>query len=396
MTLTRLEALVCLTVVLAGINTANAEVVKLLDTTMIEATEKFYRWSEGSTIALDSKSRLLMAVTMFGPGGHDHTTGAIYQFRSNDGGLTWTPLEQAKILQHSVGKQNTMSPALLKLDNGDILCFVNVKNSREDCGPWVKRSTDGGKTWGKLKRLPYDGYGCVGSDRAIQISTGRVLVPCFVSKDKLKSSHSWVFYSDDRGETWRRTALISTPKGSTGRRTDPAAEEPMIIELKDGRLMMILRTYLKFIYACYSSDGGATWSKPANSGIPSPGSMATIKRMPDGNILLIWNWAPLDKINGPWPRTFISSAVSTDEGRNFSSVRHLDGSADFKGKITMANVIFVGDRAVITYSKSPTKKNHYSWRLQVIPLAWFYDGDRSKVYGEKFLATWQAKRSAGR
>ena len=49
-------------------------------------------------------------------------------------------------------------------------------------------------------------------------------------------------------------------------------------------------------------------------------------------------------------------------------------------------VIFVGGNAVITYSKSPTKKNHYSWRLQVIPLAWFYEGDTSKVYGEKFLA----------
>ncbi len=51
----------------------------------------------------------------------------------------------------------------------------------------------------------------------------------------------------------------------------------------------------------------------------------------------------------------------------------------------MANVTFVGDRAVITYSKSSSKKNHYSWQLQVIPLKWFYEGDRSKVYGEKYL-----------
>ncbi len=367
---------------------------KLLDTTMLEATDQFYRWSEGSTIALNDKGRLLQVVTMFGPGGHDHTAGAIYEFRSNDGGLTWTPLEQAKVFQPNVGKQNTMSPALLKLDSGELLCIVNVKNSRQDCGPWVKRSTDGGKTWGKLQRLPYKGYGGVGCDRVIQISTGRVLVPCFVSLDALKSSHSWVFYSDDRGKTWQRTALISAPKGSTGRPTDPAAEEPMILELKDGRLMMILRTYLKFIYTAYSSDGGATWSKPTSSGIPSPGSMATLKRMPDGNLLLIWNWAPLEKISGPWPRNFISTAVSMDEGRNFTSVRHLDGAPDFKGKITMANVVFVGDRAVITYSKSPTKKNHYSWRLQVIPLMWFYEGDRSQVYGEKFLASLRGKEKA--
>jgi len=369
--------------VLSGV--ARAETKKLIDTTLLKATEQFYRWSEGSTIALDDKGHLLMGVTMFGPGGHDHTPGAIYAFHSYDGGLTWTSLEQAKILQENVGKQNTMSPALLRLDNGEILCFVNVKNSMRDCGPWVKRSSDGGKTWGPLQRLPYDGYGGVGCDRAIQISTGRVLLPCWVSLDELKSSHAWVFYSDDRGRVWRRTDLISVPKGSSGRATDPAAEEPMIVELRDGRLMMILRTYLTYIYKCHSSDGGATWTPPQNSGIPSPGSMATLKRMPDGNLLLIWNWAPPEKINGPWPRDFLSTAVSTDEGRNFTSVRHLDGQTNFEGKITMANVTFVGDRAVITYSKSPNKKNHYSWQLQVIPLKWFYEGDRTLVYGEKYL-----------
>ena len=380
-----LRVLPTLTIVLS-FATARAGTKKLVDTILFPSTEANYRWSEGSTLNLNGKDHLMMAVTLFGTGGHDSTASRILEFHSLDGGLTWTPFEKAKVLQENVGKQNTMSPSLLKLDNGELLCFVMVKNSIRDSGAWVKRSTDGGKTWGKLTRLPYEGYGGAGSDRAIQISTGRVLLPCWFSTDALKSTRLRVCYSDDRGKTWKQTAVISTPKGTTGRRTDPAAEEPTILERKDGSLLMLIRDYLKSIYQCTSTDGGATWSPPASTGIPAPGSMSTLRRLPNGDVLLIWNWAPVEKISGPWPRNHITAAISKDDGRNFSSVRHLDGAPDFQGKITMANVAFAAnDKVVITYSKSMTKKNAYNWRLQVLPLAWFYEGDTDQVYSESCL-----------
>jgi hypothetical protein len=127
--------------------------------------------------------------------------------------------------------------------------------------------------------------------------------------------------------------------------------------------------------------------------------MPLIKRLPDNNILLIWNYAPIERIEGPFPRTQITAAVSTDDGKNFSSVRLLDGSTDFTGpknapKITMATVEYSGDRAVIVYSKSMTSKNAYDWRLQVVPIKWFYEGDAEQVYGEKYLPTLRAKLAA--
>ena len=84
--------------------------------------------------------------------------------------------------------------------------------------------------------------------------------------------------------------------------------------------------------------------------------------------------------------------MSTDDGKNFSQVRTLDGSTDFGGpknepKITMATVAFVKDRAVIVYSKSMSSKNAYNWRLQVVPIAWFYGGDAKQVYGQSYLPT---------
>ncbi len=398
--LPRLPPLMTILAAAAGMTCpASARAVdKLVDKILYEHDPKpdgIYRFSEGTTIVLDGKQHLMMLVTAFGHGGHDDSTATILEVHSRDGGLTWTPLDQAKVFQENIGTQNVMSPSLLRLDSGELLCVFTVKHSFDDCGPWLKRSTDNGKTWSKPVRLPYKGYGGVGCDRAVQIATGRIILPCWVSFDRLGSSHAYGLYSDDRGKTWQRTERISTPKGSKGRKTDPAAEEPTVIELEDGRLMMLIRNYLGWIYRSYSTDHGATWSEPENSGIPSPGSMATIRRMPTGDLLLIYNWAPRDKITGPWPRNHLSTLISKDEGKTWSHLRHLDGAPDFPGKITMANVCFVGDdRAVITYSKSLTKKNAYSWRLQVLPIQWFYEGDTDVVYGEPLLKEIRAKKQA--
>ena len=82
-----------------GLATASGEVAKLVDTTLFESTEEHYRWSEGSIIPLEDEQHLLMAVTLFGAGGHDNTAARILAFHSRDGGLTWDGLEDGKVLQ---------------------------------------------------------------------------------------------------------------------------------------------------------------------------------------------------------------------------------------------------------------------------------------------------------
>ena len=190
----------------------------------------------------------------------------------HDGGRTWTPRDRLTVFQENIGKANVLSPSLLRLDEKALLCFFVVTNEAlVDGGTWMKRSSDNGKTWSKPERLPYEGYGGSSLDRACLTSKGRIVLPCWVSTDRLASTHVYCLYSDDRGKTWKKTARLSTPKGSSGRGTDPAAEEPTVVELKDGRLMMLMRTYLKSLYVSYSDDDGTTWSTPRSSGIPSPG-----------------------------------------------------------------------------------------------------------------------------
>ncbi len=66
--------------------------------------------------------------------------------------------------------------------------------------------------------------------------------------------------------------------------------EPEVIELIDGRVMMIVRTQLGYIANSYSSDGGDTWSEPGRLSVQAPEAPATLRRIPaTGDLLLIWN-----------------------------------------------------------------------------------------------------------
>jgi sialidase-1 len=371
---------------------SQAQGQKILDRTLFEATEQDFRYSEAAVLNVDGKKRLLMTVSVFGDGGHDDSVARILAWVSNDGGLTWKK-DPRHVFQENIGKKNVMSPSFLRLSRQEVLFFFLITDSNSDAGMWLRRSLDNGKTWGKPVRLPYEGYGGVANDHALLLKRGRILLPYWESRDALASSYSFCFYSDDKSHSWKKSNEITVNLPSKGRRTHPAAEEPAVLELEDGRLLMLLRTYVGWFYKSYSADGGATWSEPVNSGIPAPGSMPTLVRIPGrGDILLLFNYGELEENNGPLPRNRMASAISRDEGENFTSIRILDGSPEFQGKMTMANVTFVDDNAVLFYSKSPTKENFYSWRQQIIPIRWFYEGDSAKVYGEKYLRNKKSMR----
>src|SRR5437764_97963 len=82
--------------------------------------------------------------------------------------------------------------------------------------------------------------------------------------------------ADDAGRSWNHsmTELEGPDTSRTG------LQEPGLIELKDGRLMMFMRTDLGCQYRSYSKDGGDTWSPAEPSNILSPLSPASIARIP--------------------------------------------------------------------------------------------------------------------
>jgi sialidase-1 len=132
---------------------------------------------------------------------------------------------------------------------------------------------------------------------------------------------------------------------------EPGAENPRnsegdIIELKDGSLMMNMRTNAGSQYICYSKNGGETWSRPRPSKLASPLSPASIKRISwTGELLCVWNDHSGDH---PYPagrRTPLCLAVSKDDGKTWSTSRMIE--PDPNGWYSYTSITFVKDRMLL-------------------------------------------------
>jgi Neuraminidase (sialidase) len=95
------------------------------------------------------------------------------------------------------------------------------------------------------------------------------------------------YLSNDGGRTWRRSKSQHDGTQADGKRL--VLQEPGVVELKDGRVMMFIRASGGAQQVSYSSDGGETWTVPVRSSLESPLSPASIKRLAGGELLAVWN-----------------------------------------------------------------------------------------------------------
>lgn len=105
------------------------------------------------------------------------------------------------------------------------------------------------------------------------LSSGEWLFPMAVWKDSVMSPYvgtrpkvprlANAVRTVDEGKTFTRLGGVDMP--------ERCFDEHMIVELKDGRLAMFVRTYYG-IGVSYSFDGGFTWSEGKDTGILSPNS----------------------------------------------------------------------------------------------------------------------------
>ena len=127
----------------------------------------------------------------------------------------------------------------------------------------------------------------------------RSLPPKYDSKTPEKGS--FVYKTNDNGVTFSRLGGADVPNRSF--------DEHMVVELTDGRLMMLVRTYYG-IGVSYSSDRGRTWSRGEDSGLGGPSSRFHICRLRSGRLLLI-NHVDFNKRNN------LMLLLSEDDGRTW-------------------------------------------------------------------------------
>lgn len=280
------------------------------------------RNSEGDFIRLKNGT-LLFVYTHYTQGkGSDHDPAYLASRFSEDEGETWSKEDEMVIPND--GEMNVMSVSLLRLQNGSIALFYLRKNSIEDCIPMMRISTDEAKSWSAPVPCITDknGYFVLNNDRVIQLEDGRLMFSVaehpntdkgFVAKGNL-----FCYYSDDNGNTWTSSKMVPN-------NTEIITQEPGLIEMHDGRIMMYIRASGGVQQFSFSKDRGATWSPIEPSSIYSPLSPATIEKVPGTkDWIMVWNnnigADPALKKH----RTPLAVAVSKDEGKTWGSIKNIE------------------------------------------------------------------------
>lgn len=328
------------------------------------------RNSEGDFVRLKD-GRILFVYTHFTGGGSDHSAAHLAGRFSRDGGKTWT--ERDVVILENEAKMNVMSVSLLRLDDGRIALFYLRKNSLDDCRPYVRFSDNETQSWSK-PRLCIEpvGYYVVNNDRVVQLRSGRLIIP--TSRHNLTGG-TWTgrgvslcYYSDDRGRTWTKSqSELEAPRQSRS-----GLQEPGIVELKDGRLMMFCRTDQGSQYLSYSKDAGRTWSNAVPSNIISPVSPASIERIPStGDLLLVYNNHDHIDPARRGKRTPLTVAISKDDGRTWQHAKNLED--DPHGWYCYTAILFAGDHVLLGHCAGDRRTGGLSLtQITLVNLDWLY------------------------
>jgi sialidase-1 len=284
------------------------------------------RNSEGDFITLKDGRILFIYSHFSGASGSDFGNGYLASRSSPDNGKTWSSEDQLVVKQE--GNMNVMSVSLLRLQNGNIALFYARKNSEEDCIPMMRISTDEAQTWSEPVACITDvpGYYVLNNNRVIQLKNGRLLMPVAMHKSQNGKWQNkgilYTYYTGDQGASWTRSAVVPN-------NTEIITQEPGLIELKNGTIMMFIRTDSGVQQLSYSKDKGESWSHIEPSNIKSPLSPASIARIPTtGDLLMVWNNNDGSNPELKGKRTPYNVAISKNEGKTWDHIKTIEDDPD--------------------------------------------------------------------
>lgn len=187
-------------------------------------------------------------------------------------------------------------PAMVVCNDASILAFAEGRvNSVEDTGDIdivVKRSTDRGKTWGKLIVVKNDGENRCHNPVPVVLESGRVLLLyCWNLGAETPERTVYTIFSDDNGQTWGKetdiTPQIQLP-GEYRYATGPVHGIVKNFAPNKGRIIIPARcapVVNKPAHIIYSDDQGVTWRKGGVADFPN-GNECTVAELGNGDLIL--------------------------------------------------------------------------------------------------------------
>gem|GEM_PF-581851 len=354
--------------------------------------------------------------------------------RSTDAGRTWSDPEPIPI---GVNGAIRLQSGLLGARSG-----MDFHVSADDGRTWEQR----GSIVAAAERR-WTGEGVPHFDVLLQARSGRILLPTRGSAaanewlaqrsaalgrragelvgieghaHRPEADYTIVYFSDDEGRTWQRadgTLMVWKDDGFGGMWP---CDEPNIIDLIDGDVMLYFRTTLGRIYTARSgpvafprssgprkgelirAEPGAFFEYPRETALAAAYTPCRVRRVPStGDLLLVWNQVSADEIRAGYSRGRLSSAISQDDGKTWMHFRTLDRTVlppagrvapepepgmvrafdyvgalpDTHGMVDYPNIAFHADTVLVTWLRAvhmPKPGEFTGGRLLAAPLSWFY------------------------
>ena len=248
--------------------------------------------------------------------------------KSSDNGKTWGKIE--KIIDYPLGQSASDPSMILDKQTNTIFLFYNymdLDNQKDIYYLKYISSNDNGKSWSNPVDITSQISKVNWKNDFKFITSGRGIQ---TKKGTLlhclvnlqKGTH--VFGSNDNGKTWFITETPTSP-----------GDESKIVELNDGSWMVNSRVNkLGYRYSHFSNDNGKTWISKKEESIIDPGCNGSLIRYSQGekNLLLLTN------INNKKERKEIVLRYSTDEGKSWSNPKIIyNGEAAYSSMTVMEN-----------------------------------------------------------
>ncbi len=199
---------------------------------------------------------------------------------------------------------------VLCVANGELLLFYRCGPSPSQWSSFLRRSSDGGRTFGEPNAIPAPFLGPI-KNKPLLLG-GRLLCP---SSRENKGWRAHLEWFDPRHEHWAIAAELDDPHSLS-------PIQPALLDYGGGRIQALARTKAGVIGSSVSTDGGAIWSplEPMRLENPNSGIDAA---MCDGVAYLVYN--PIGISAGRWggARTPLSVARSLD-GREWQKLFDLE------------------------------------------------------------------------
>jgi predicted neuraminidase len=299
--------------------------------------------SHAATVAAFADGELLAAWYSY-DGPHELDGSAIYMSRRLAGGEWSTPWVH-------IDRVESEGNPVLYSEGDSVWLFQTVTLGGWSAGHIeLQTSTDRGRTWSSAAALPCP----VGANvrfPPVRTADDTLLLPAY--NDLIPQAE---FYVSADGVNWELSGSVCA---------DPAGIQPSVAVRDDGSLVAVMRNAGGggWLWAMGSWDSGRSWSPPEDAGFPNPGSPAAIVTLASGNLLLVFNDSPDDRVP-------LTAALSADGGVSWPVKRNL---VEGEGLYSYPSVVQTADGLIhVVFSVERARIDHIAfneaWVTQSVDL----------------------------